>query len=80
MATITLASSFCSGNNHVHIVASGAKSGAMDFEATELRNYQPSAEDLWAAARTLLALGAVGKTPAQARTWLLAGVTITITP
>lgn len=77
---ITLSSVFCTGNAHVHITATGARSGQMDFEVADLRAYQPSTEDLLLTAKVLLALGAQGKTPAQARAWLIAGVDITVTP
>lgn len=79
MATISfIGSNFCAGNSHFTVTVSGAKSGSWNYSASEVLGKDPDAEEVRRTILTLLRLWANGKTPAQAKTALLAGFDVVI--
>lgn len=79
MATLTLtASTFCGGNGHFDLAVTGARTASFKFSAAEIRDLNPTKEQMQMAVAVILAIWAENKTPGQAKTQLLSGVTVTI--
>lgn len=74
--TVTL-TTICAGNNHLEFTLSGAKSGVVRMTLDELSE-EISREDAEAFCRVITRLVKIGKTNAQARTVLQAGVTVVV--
>jgi enoyl-[acyl-carrier-protein] reductase (NADH) len=80
MATVTIqATAICAGGNHVAITGSiaGGPSGTWEFTVDDLRQAVASA-DAQATILGLIRLHAIGKTAAQLKSDLQAGITVTV--
>jgi len=77
MSTLTIrVTGVCSGGNHYTVAVTGDFTRTFVIDAAELRDM--TAEEAEAFVRTVLFLAKRGRTPAQLRTLLQTGVTVTV--
>lgn len=80
MPTITFTgSNFCTGNGHFSVAITGAVTATKRVNATEIVGNPLTADEKDTLIALLLRFGANGKTPAQAKTWISAGVDVAVT-
>ena len=78
MTTLTIRlTGICSGGGHLTLTISGVKSATVPVDLTEMT--QPiTDEDMDAFCRVIIKMARTGRTAAQTRTLLQAGVTVTV--
>lgn len=79
MSTITFTgSNFCAGNGHFTVTISNAITATRNFSANQIVGNPLTADEKDELLGLLLRFGATGKTPAQAKTWITAGVDVVV--
>jgi len=77
MASVTItAAGICAGGNHLHLTVTGAKTASVRLDLEDMAA-PITDDDLASFVRVLCRLCKSGKTPAQAKAALQAGVTVT---
>lgn len=72
-------SSFCAASGHFSVDITGGVTTSMRFSAPQIVGNALSADEKELLVLLLLRYGQQGKTPAQAKSWLVGGITVTIT-